>query len=92
MLGWLTGKADIGTQWSNGEQGHRQYKGVQKDGQITGSKGIDNLNFAIDNAFGGSKKSSGQVFAENIVAGIYAPYGVVQDAGMRVFIKTLINF
>jgi hypothetical protein len=81
MFGWLVGKADVGTSSSNGEQVMRQYKGIQRDGSVTGSKGIDNLNFAIDNAFGGTKKSAGQVFAENIVAGAYMPLGIIEDAG-----------
>lgn len=78
---WLLGGADIGTSSSNGEQAIRQYKGIQKDGSVTGSKGVDNLNFAIDNAFGGTKKSAGQVFSENLMAGAYMPYGIVEDVG-----------
>jgi hypothetical protein len=79
VLGWLTGKADVGTSSSNGEQVMRQYKGIQRDGSVSGSKAIDNLNFAIDNAFGGTKKSAGQIFSENLIAGAYTPYGLVED-------------
>lgn len=77
----MLGGADVGTSSSNGEQAIRQYKGVQRDGSVTGSKGVDNLNFAIDNAFGGTKKSAGQIFSENIVAGVYMPTGLIEDVG-----------
>lgn len=43
---------------------------------------MDNFNVVKDNIFGdNSNKSAGQIFAENLHAGAYTPFGLLEDAG-----------
>ncbi len=57
LLGWFKGEG-----WAE----NRTYEGVQRTGAETGSKGLDNLKYALNNAFTGmvgeNKKSAGQIF------------------------------